>query len=322
MFHPGAPVAGLDIGTAEQIKWWDVLDSLKKAAHGTVTAELQMALECQHPDAQWLASLFPAGEPVSVARMRAVMLEKIEDPRAMFFASVFTKVPNEDTALWLMRSAKLGYAPAQAHLASLTSRPSRFKWMERAAAQGDRHAMFLLGGVLYRGQNFQRGQSFKVDVARGTELFGRAAALGHPQAAFYYGEAAYDHFDWERYYWWGRSALRGVFERPLLESLLRLDGFFKDGQCGRILHTAAPVIRKGFDAARRSWFGGRLSDTEAETLTGLLCMHEALLGRARAAIMCWSAAGRRLGVAKDIRVMIAKLAWEEAWQWGELQGTA
>jgi hypothetical protein len=26
-------------------------------------------------------------------------------------------------------------------------------------------------------------------------------------------------------------------------------------------------------------------------------------------------AGRRLGVVKDVRVMIAKMLWEEAWRW-------
>jgi hypothetical protein len=49
----------------------------------------------------------------------------------------------------------------------------------------------------------------------------------------------------------------------------------------------------------------------------VLELHGQLLGRARSAIDCWSVAARRLGVAKDIRVMIAKMAWEEVWRWGE-----
>jgi hypothetical protein len=42
-----------------------------------------------------------------------------------------------------------------------------------------------------------------------------------------------------------------------------------------------------------------------------------MLGRAREAIKCWSMAGRRVGVVKDMRVMISKMAWEEAWRWGQ-----
>jgi hypothetical protein len=44
-------------------------------------------------------------------------------------------------------------------------------------------------------------------------------------------------------------------------------------------------------------------------------LHAAMLGRARRAMVCWSMAGRRLGVVKDVRVMIAKMLWEEAWRW-------
>jgi hypothetical protein len=36
----------------------------------------------------------------------------------------------------------------------------------------------------------------------------------------------------------------------------------------------------------------------------------------RARLSCWSVAGRRLGAAKDVRVLIAKAAWAEVWRWG------
>jgi hypothetical protein len=49
-------------------------------------------------------------------------------------------------------------------------------------------------------------------------------------------------------------------------------------------------------------------------------LHGAMLQRARRAIDCWSMAGRRLRVVRDMRVMIAKMAWEEVWRWGEEKG--
>jgi hypothetical protein len=41
-----------------------------------------------------------------------------------------------------------------------------------------------------------------------------------------------------------------------------------------------------------------------------------MLDHAKEAIGCWSMAGRRRGVVKDIRVMIAKMAWEP-WLWSK-----
>jgi hypothetical protein len=49
----------------------------------------------------------------------------------------------------------------------------------------------------------------------------------------------------------------------------------------------------------------------------VLALYDLMLSRARQAIQCWSMAGRRLAVAKDIQVLIAKMMWEEAWRWGE-----
>jgi hypothetical protein len=42
-----------------------------------------------------------------------------------------------------------------------------------------------------------------------------------------------------------------------------------------------------------------------------------MLRRARDAVACWSIVGIRRGLVKDVRVMIAKMAWEEPWQWSE-----
>jgi hypothetical protein len=43
-----------------------------------------MARESQHPDAQWLVSLFPAGEEVTREGMSEVMRGQRGDARAMF----------------------------------------------------------------------------------------------------------------------------------------------------------------------------------------------------------------------------------------------
>jgi hypothetical protein len=42
-----------------------------------------------------------------------------------------------------------------------------------------------------------------------------------------------------------------------------------------------------------------------------------MLNRGREALLCWGIIARRGGMAKDIRVMISKMVWEEVWLWGE-----
>lgn len=46
-----------------------------------------------------------------------------------------------------------------------------------------------------------------------------------------------------------------------------------------------------------------------------LIFRKASKALALTAIMCWSMVGRRLGVVKDMRVMIAKMVWEESRVW-------
>jgi hypothetical protein len=62
--------------------------------------------------------------------------------------------------------------------------------------------------------------------------------------------------------------------------------------------------------------GCTLSDGEFDHFAAVIALHTVMLCQARAAIDCWSVVGRRCVVAKDVRVLIAKMAWEEPWRWG------
>jgi hypothetical protein len=77
----------------------------------------------------------------------------------------------------------------------------------------------------------------------------------------------------------------------------------------------APVLRANFDLAKRTVFGKITSESSLKMFQRVLALQDAMLGRARDAIRCWSVVGCRHGVVKDIRVMIAKMAWEDAWRW-------
>jgi hypothetical protein len=72
----------------EQLKWWDVIDALGVAWDVVHVKEaVEMARECRHPEAQWVASLFPVDEAVTVPRFQEVMREQGEDARAMHLES-------------------------------------------------------------------------------------------------------------------------------------------------------------------------------------------------------------------------------------------
>jgi hypothetical protein len=320
----GAPA----IDRAEQIRWWDALDVICGVRQGGVDAGLQMARKCQHPDAQWLVALFPAGgTAVTPQHLQEVMLEQGEDPRAMYLIwRVFgpdhaaEDAPHVDL---LKRSAELGYAPAQAELSTLERGANRLMWAERSAAAGDRCGMHKLAVALCRGRfwnlvpdNLLGAKEVK---ARAMELFRAAAELDCVEAQGDYGSMAFGESDWQRFYWWGRAALKKHESRSFVDPLLKKVRSFAAGEDCRILCTVAPMIRKGLDVAKSECFGERYPNGDMTRLVRLLRLDGELRDRAGRAIACWSAVGLRHGIVKDIRVMIAKMAWEEVWRWGKLK---
>jgi hypothetical protein len=84
---------------------------------------------------------------------------------------------------------------------------------------------------------------------------------------------------------------------------------FARGENGRILCIVAPVI------ADAETFGFPATGERLSLVREVLSYYQAVLNRARRAIACWSVVGLRCGAAKDVRVMIAKMAWEELWLW-------
>jgi hypothetical protein len=208
---------------------------------------------------------------------------------------------------------QMGYAPAQALLsvyAVYREQPDEaFSMAQSAAGKGDRRGIFQLANC------FDAGIGCVVDKKRAIELYKEAAELESSSAQCRYSELAFGEYDWERYYWQGRAAQSGMGRHHFSRSLIRLLPSFESGQHGRILHTAAPVLRASRDGAGLASFGAVLQPEEVEKLHRVVELHEAMLGRARCAVYCLSLVCLRRGVAKDVQIMIAKMAWEEPWLW-------
>jgi hypothetical protein len=305
-------MSGGVVAKAEQIKWWDVLDVLEHIL--SLGKGVQMARECQHPDAQWLAALFPTGVEVTEERFRAAMREQGDDPRALYMLWLRGFV---DRAA-LARAAEMGYARAQTSLSmKLEDEDADLAaaYCQKGAAQGDPFCVFRFANCLPQGRGFAK------DEAKALELFRAAAEWDYPPALFGVGRLVFGEFDWERYYWWGRAGERGSGRtghgQIFCDAVERLLPRFERGELGRILHTAGRVIRKNFAVEEGLLFGFRYPGARVRTTQRVVQLYDEMMQRARRAIDCWSIMGRRCRVVKDIRVMIAKMAWEEAWHWGE-----
>jgi TPR repeat protein len=311
----GAGAAGCS-DRAELIKWWDALHCLGLLRGPDEVEEgLQMARDSRHPDAQWLASLFPAGVAVTRARMREVIADQGEDARALFVGWLLR---TEHASIELLtRSAKLEYAPAEAELSlallfAKTPGDEKFYLAQSAALKGDREGAYWL--AMY----YRLGWSCSVDMDKAVEWCRVAAELDHAVAQSRLGYWAFGTYDWERYYWWERAASRGVHVQELCNAILYLLPSFEKGENSRILHIVTPVVTNNLRECR--WLndpGLKLSEADASQLQRAVVLCDAMIGRARAAVACWSVVGLRCGVSKDIRVLISKVAWEEVWRWSE-----
>jgi hypothetical protein len=299
---------------AEQIKWWDTLDVLDVRFRdaldfGKSLQMAQMARECRAPDAVWFAALFPPGVAVSRQRMREVMQEQGEDPRALHLLWRLSSDAEADQLL--ERAAGKGYAPAQADLSFVLGGSRAFELAQLAAAQGSRRGMCQLGRCVRHGAGCVK------DEHRAIELFRAAAELGEASAQVSYGELAFGNSDWERFHWLSLAVARRFGRESLRVGTVNLLEKFEKGKLGRILHIAAPLLRANLNVVKQEVFGTYVGKDVWQKLLRVLELHQAMLDRARRGIACWSVVGRRRGVAKDMRVMIAKMLWEEPWQWGE-----
>jgi hypothetical protein len=294
---------------AELIKWMRALDMMDSRTDRHIERALQMARECRHPDAQWLMALLP--DP-GVGATRQQMVDLLEahgdDPRASHLAWKIGYMTVNSHAP-LRRAAEMGYAPAEADMWKITTGEERFAWCQRAAANGNRHGLYLLACSLRQGNLCEK------DEARAMELFKESAELEHPLAQVAYGELVYRDYEYELYVWLARAALGG-WAFPFCNGVLSLLPSFENGASSRILHTVAPYIRKNVDAEKKLVFGGDRFDDRIPELLRVVELHEAILRRAKEAIVCAGLVILRLGVVKDIRVMIGKMAWEDAWRWG------
>jgi hypothetical protein len=100
---------------AELIKWWDALDVLAaRLCSANCAKAVLMARGCRHPEAQWLLTLLPRGEAVTLKVLRDAVVGQTSGC-GLYLA---WELDDRQDAALLLRAAELEYARAQALLAS------------------------------------------------------------------------------------------------------------------------------------------------------------------------------------------------------------
>ncbi len=305
------------------MQWWDALEVLRgsREVGRNVEKGLRMARECSHPDAKWLCSLFSPGasEPVLVADVWRVMEAQGEDdPRALHVLAGLFSNPHysRERIRLLRRAAELGYAPAQAELSFCCPQEEELKWAKAAAAQGDRAGLAQLAWCL------EKRRGCESDAAKVDALFLEAAELGDVGAMFAAGLYAFSECQWERYLWWGRAAARGcsrVLQDFHLGAKRQLKWYEAGGGSGRVIFELGAAYRGHVDVRGLVVFGERISKKKrAEVAQRCVDLHERWCRLARAAIECWLLVAARLGVVKDIRLLLARSLWESRSDWSSV----
>jgi hypothetical protein len=299
---------------AEQIKWRDVLDTF---VHMTWIGadDFRVDRSCRHPDAQWLLSLLPDQvELVDRDVMKRVMGAQGDDVRALFFLGVLEadSQPGKQVHTTLLRrSAESGYAPAQAHMASMVGSPEeQYAWGHKGAVQLDREGLVRTANCLLEGHGCDNEPEEK-RREKAAVMLQAAIELGSCTAPLLYGTEFCSGDDWRRYHWWGLALRRGS---PWAVGMLiqaAAEHVDSGSASGRILFEIGGGLRH---AVNRPAFMGNGVESSAQSMK-CVELYSWCGERARDAVECWLVVGRRLRASRDVRGLIARIVWEERAAW-------
>ncbi len=113
---PNSPVLSkIDFGVplVELFKWLNVRDTLlgQNCKKQDISAALALARDCNHPDAEWLTSIFEGKDVSTQEKVRKVFLSFENDARALCFAWYLTnQFQYQDDLALLRRSSEMGNA--------------------------------------------------------------------------------------------------------------------------------------------------------------------------------------------------------------------
>ena len=158
------------------------------------------------------------------------------------------------------------------------------------------------------------------DQEKATGLCREAAELGHLWAQYEIGKRGFSENDPERYIWWGKAGAQGnqhAIDWLMQSAVSQLELFDNGGGSVRILFEIGAACKRCVGPQSEMLDRG-VSIEEFNAVSRVVVLYDKWCLDARRAIWCWIwAATKELGVAKDIRVLIGKMVWEEKAAWCE-----
>lgn len=262
---------------------------------------LELARTSTHPDAIWFCAL---ADKHTVARLDSALLRSMsDDVRAFYFALKLDLYEARTSDATWQKAADMGYHPAEAEYAlTLSHWPfyssyQAFVYATRAATGGGEPLGF-----------FVLGRSAK-DKQSKINFFNDGFRLGHiPCARHLYHECKrYDPLRYEAYF-----VISAHYHNTIDSDLLRdihivTQKFFSE----RRSKYGVAVYTIGHHLTRRDWICGELTTKQQAPFDAILDHYQVCNTNARAAVDAWSMVAKRVGVVKDIRLMIARMIWDE-----------
>jgi hypothetical protein len=287
------------IPLATLLEWYKIRDTF--FGHNCVDQNIPLAIElaasCDHPDARWLIEAC-AGKDVSTWEDAERVFSPLgqNDAHALCFAWL---CGDRRDLSPLRRSAELGFPFAQALLAAELRGQDSFKLAQLAAAQQERDAFFwqaygLSDDLTARKQSLLMG--------------GRLGCVPcMSRLGWMLGEWGESRQKWE---WWGRGAQLGDVENFLANFPEEVDLFAAGHGSAAVMFAIGRALHGHVDEEGRKIFN-KVQDFDSliRPARRALAFYDMQLKATRKAIDTWVIIGKRLGVVKDVRRIIALLIW-------------
>ncbi len=300
----------------ELIKWLYARSVFFGFDESWFPAGLTLARQCENDEAQFFVSLFPCGAPASWVEAARAFHEGGDDARCLCWGAECGQEPNNDEPM--RRSAEKGYALGQALIVFYCLVWEEFEewaWLEKAAAQNEPEAMAALASRWWNGMERAR------DETRARQLWREAAELGHCWSQIEYAMYCCPQDSSEQIIWLRRASVqRNVKGYEAIYCLVKIVqrqvDLYDEGGSSRIVFEigAAFTINASWQSASEDPLTIRAGERAVK-------MHQQWRGEAKKAVLCWLWLSRDLGVAKDMRILIADLIWDDRAAWSERKAT-
>ncbi len=315
---PNSPVLSkIDFGVplVEMLKWLEVRDTFlgDNRKKQDITAALNLARDCKHPDAVWLVSVCNGKDVSTKWQLESVFLSfGNDDARALFFAWWFNENGWEDLTL-LRRSAEMGNALACSKLCEQVfggNQEKAFQLAQLAASQRERNGFFEFADCLRLGLGREPDLSLTTEnLSLTKENYLVAAELGHMRAAEWLGR--FEESESVRWLWWSRAAVGGSPLDFFGSFLIEVRQFFSGSGNASVLFLIGRALKGNIDLEKRRIFGDFFSfDSFIGPANQAVSFYDSQINSARLAVDMWTLIATRLHLIKDMRILIGKMIWE------------